>query len=71
MVHAGIYYRRDSLMARLCVEGRRRLYQFCDEHGVPYAKCGKLIVATTDAEADRLDGILARAEANGVEGCGG
>ena len=68
VVHAGIYYPRDSLMARLCVEGRRRLYAFCDDHGVPYAKCGKLIVATSEGEAGRLDGILSRAEANGVEG---
>jgi len=68
VVHAGIYYPQDSLMARLCVEGRRLLYAFCDDHGVSYAKCGKLIVATTDSEAERLDGILARAERNGVEG---
>ncbi len=68
VIHAGIYYPQGSLMARLCVEGRRLLYAFCDEHGVPYEKCGKLIVATTDAEAERLDGILARAERNGVEG---
>ena len=68
VIHAGIYYPRDSLMARLCVDGRRRLYAFCDDHGVPYAKCGKLIVATTEAEVDRLDAILSRAEANGVEG---
>ncbi len=68
VIHAGIYYKHDSLMARLCVDGRRRLYTFCDEHGVSYAKCGKLIVATNAAEAERLDGILSRAEANGVEG---
>ena len=68
VVHAGIYYAPGSLMARTCVEGRRRLYAFCDDHGVPYRKCGKLIVAADAAEAARLDGILARAEANGVEG---
>jgi L-2-hydroxyglutarate oxidase LhgO len=68
VVHAGIYYARDSLMARLCVQGRRMLYAFCDAHGVTYNRCGKLIVATTQAEAEQLASILARAEANGVEG---
>jgi L-2-hydroxyglutarate oxidase LhgO len=68
VIHAGIYYPRGSLMAQFCVAGRRLLYAFCDAHGVPYQRCGKLIVAIDDAEADRLDGILARAEANGVEG---
>jgi len=68
VIHAGIYYPKDSLMARLCVAGRRKLYAFCDERGVPYAKCGKLIVATSAKEDDKLAGIKARAEANGVEG---
>lgn len=68
VVHAGIYYPKDSLMARFCVAGRRALYTYCDAHGVPYAKCGKLIVATSVEEDARLDGILARAQANGVEG---
>lgn len=68
VIHAGIYYDAGSLKARLCVEGRRRLYDWCAEHGVPARKCGKLIVATSAEEAERLGGILARAEANGVEG---
>ena len=68
VIHAGIYYPRDSLMARFCVMGRRALYDFCRDRGVPHARCGKLIVATDAEEAGRLDGILARAEANGVEG---
>ncbi|MDE2334826.1 MAG: NAD(P)/FAD-dependent oxidoreductase [Rhodospirillales bacterium] len=67
VIHAGIYYPRDSLMARLCVAGRRRLYAFCATHGVEARACGKLIVATDAAEAERLAGIQARAEANGVE----
>src|SRR5512147_1764313 len=67
VIHAGIYYPKDSLMARFCVAGRRMLYRFCDERGVPYANCGKLIVATSDAETEMLAGIKARAEANGVE----
>jgi L-2-hydroxyglutarate oxidase LhgO len=68
VIHAGIYYPKDSLMARFCVQGRRMLYAYCDERGVPYNNCGKLIVATTPDEAERLGGIKARAEANGVEG---
>jgi L-2-hydroxyglutarate oxidase LhgO len=68
VIHAGIYYPKDSLMARFCVQGRRMLYPYCDERGVPYNNCGKLIVATTPAETEMLAGIKARAEANGVEG---
>jgi L-2-hydroxyglutarate oxidase LhgO len=68
VIHAGIYYPKDSLMARFCVQGRRELYAFCAERGVPFNNCGKLIVATDAAEAERLAGIKARAEANGVEG---
>ena len=68
VIHAGIYYPKDSLMARLCVDGRRALYAYCDERGVAYRKCGKLIVATSPEEDTMLAGIQARAEANGVEG---
>ncbi len=67
VIHAGIYYPKDSLMARFCVQGRRVLYDFCRDHGVPFRQCGKLIVATSDAEGEKLAGIKARAEANGVE----
>jgi L-2-hydroxyglutarate oxidase LhgO len=68
VIHAGIYYPKDSLMARFCVQGRRMLYDFCADRGVPHQRCGKLIVATSDDETKSLDGIKARAEANGVEG---
>ncbi|MDE2198880.1 MAG: NAD(P)/FAD-dependent oxidoreductase [Rhodospirillales bacterium] len=68
VVHAGIYYPKDSLMAFHCVRGRRMLYAFCAERGVPFNNCGKLIVATSAAETEKLAGIKARAEANGVEG---
>jgi len=68
VIHAGIYYPANSLMARFCVEGRRRLYPFCAGHGVPHANCGKLIVATNEQEDSMLAGIKQRAEANGVEG---
>ena len=68
VIHAGIYYPKDSLMARFCVQGRRMLYAFCAERGVAHSKCGKLIVATSLAENEMLAGIKGRAEANGVEG---
>ena len=50
VIHAGIYYRAGSLMARLCVEGRDALYAYCRERGIPHRKCGKLIVATSTEE---------------------
>ena len=67
VIHAGIYYPRNSLMARFCVQGRRMLYAFCRDRFVPVRQCGKLIVATDDADREKLAGIKARAEANGVE----
>jgi len=66
VIHAGIYYPAGSLMARMCVGGKRALYQYCSEHGVPHRNCGKLIVATTANEAAKLQSIRAHAEANGV-----
>jgi L-2-hydroxyglutarate oxidase LhgO len=66
VIHAGIYYPRDSLMARFCVEGRKVLYSYCDDHGVPYRNCGKLIVAATAEERNRLGSIAERARINGV-----
>ena len=67
VIHAGIYYAKDSLKARLCVTGKRQLYRYCAERGVPHRNCGKLIVATSDEEVGVLAEIQARAEANGVE----
>src|ERR1700739_4680498 len=66
VIHAGIYYPAGSLMARMCVSGKRALYEYCREHGIPHRNCGKLIVATTPKETAKLQSIRAHAEANGV-----
>ncbi|WP_459704766.1 NAD(P)/FAD-dependent oxidoreductase [Stutzerimonas marianensis] len=66
VIHAGIYYPQGSLKARLCVAGRDALYAFCDSHGVPYRRCGKLIVATDTTQLAGLDQLQAHAAANGV-----
>lgn len=68
VIHGGLYYPTGSLKARLCVQGRRALYDFLETRHVDFDKCGKLVVATTPDEADRLDAILAQAQANDVEG---
>jgi L-2-hydroxyglutarate oxidase LhgO len=67
VIHAGIYYKAGSLMARMCVSGKRALYAYCRDHGIPHRNCGKLIVATTPAESEKLQSIKAHAEANGVD----
>jgi (S)-2-hydroxyglutarate dehydrogenase len=66
VVHAGIYYRPGSLKARLCVEGSRALYEYCDQRDLPYRKNGKLIVATDERELAGLDELERRGRANGV-----
>ena len=66
VIHAGIYYKAGSLMARMCVAGKHALYRYCTDHGVPHRNCGKLIVATMPHEAEKLQSIRAHAEANGV-----
>lgn len=67
VIHAGIYYAADSLKARFCVEGRKRLYPFMEERGIEHKKCGKLIVATNTAQVAELTSIKQRAERNGVD----
>ena len=66
VIHAGIYYPKGSLKARLCVRGRDALYEYCAGHGVPYKRCGKLLVATDESQRGKLADIEARAIANGV-----
>src|ERR687894_1564614 len=68
VIHAGMYYPADSVRARHCVAGRRMLYDYCQSHGVPHRKCGKLIVATNDVELKKIEQILAQGRINEVEG---
>jgi len=66
VVHAGIYYPPGSLKARFCVAGKHALYRYCDERGIPYRRCGKLLVATAENQRPKLHAIRQQAEANGV-----
>ncbi len=67
VIHSGIYYPTNSLKHLLCVEGRRLLYAYCDSHGVAYRKCGKIVVAVDDLEAEEIAAIARRAAQNNVE----
>jgi L-2-hydroxyglutarate oxidase len=68
VIHAGIYYKPGSLKAKLCVEGAARMYAFCEERGIAFDRCGKVIVALDESELDRLDELERRGQANGVPG---
>jgi L-2-hydroxyglutarate oxidase LhgO len=68
VIHAGLYDAPGSLKATLCVAGRRRLYPYCESHGVDHRRCGKLVVAASPAQIEPLRAIERRAVANGVEG---
>jgi L-2-hydroxyglutarate oxidase LhgO len=68
VIHAGIYYKPGSYKAKLCVEGARLMMEFCEENGVRYDRCGKLIVATGEDELSRLQALYERGTANGISG---
>jgi (S)-2-hydroxyglutarate dehydrogenase len=68
VIHAGIYYAPGSLKARMCVAGARELYAYCEEREIPFERCGKVIVARSEAELPRLDELERRGRENGVPG---
>jgi L-2-hydroxyglutarate oxidase LhgO len=68
VIHAGLYYKPGSLKARMCTRGRAMLERFCEEHGVHYERCGKVIVATGEQDLPRLDELERRGRANGLTG---
>jgi L-2-hydroxyglutarate oxidase len=67
VIHAGIYYAPGSLKARLCRAGAKATKAFCEQHGIPYETCGKLLVATNDVELQRMDSLVERARLNEIE----
>jgi L-2-hydroxyglutarate oxidase LhgO len=67
VIHAGIYYPTNSLKARLCLEGRRLLYEYLNRYNLPYRKTGKLIVAVDRTEEGRIEELFDNAKANGVD----
>lgn len=67
VIHAGLYYAPGSLKARLCREGERATKEFCDEHDIPYKTIGKLVVATSALEVERMGHLAARASRNGIQ----
>jgi L-2-hydroxyglutarate oxidase LhgO len=68
VIHAGLYYPSGSLKARLCVEGRHLMYEFCERHRVPHARSGKLVVAHDEHEVRQLEALQGRGTENGVTG---
>jgi L-2-hydroxyglutarate oxidase len=67
VIHSGLYYRPGSLKAKSCVSGRKELMAFCDANAVPYEICGKVVVATSEAELPRLEELHRRGQANGLQ----
>ncbi|HBQ84722.1 MAG TPA: NAD(P)/FAD-dependent oxidoreductase [Bacteroidales bacterium] len=67
VIHAGIYYPQDSLKAKLCVAGKVLLYEYCEKYDIPFKRCGKLIVATSEEEIPVIEGVRETALRNGVD----
>lgn len=67
VIHAGLYYQKGSLKARHCVNGKRMLYDYCSAREIPFRRCGKLLVATEDAQIAQIEKLLANAAGNGVD----
>jgi len=67
VIHAGVYYTPGSLKAKFCLEGNRATKDFCDQHGIRYDACGKMLVATNNVEMERMKALWERTEANGLE----
>ncbi|MFA6549552.1 MAG: NAD(P)/FAD-dependent oxidoreductase, partial [Candidatus Margulisiibacteriota bacterium] len=68
VIHAGIYYPKDSLKAKLCVEGNRLLYKYCQEHDIPHKRLGKIIVAINNNEIRQIEDLMSKGEGNWVRG---
>ncbi len=68
VIHAGLYYRPDSLKAATCTSGREALYRFCAEHDIPHQRCGKVVVAVDESELPALEELERRGHANGLDG---
>ncbi len=68
VIHSGLYYKPGSAKARNCAEGRERMYQFCQEHGIPHDRCGKVVVAANEEELPALVELERRGKANGLAG---
>ncbi|TYO96362.1 L-2-hydroxyglutarate oxidase [Geothermobacter ehrlichii] len=68
VIHSGLYYRPGSFKARLCCHGREALYAYCERKGIPFRRCGKLVVALSPREEELLQALRQRGEANGLTG---
>ena len=68
VIHSGLYYKPGSLKAKNCSEGRELLYRFCETNNIPFKKCGKIVLATSESELDALDQLYKRGIANGLTG---
>jgi len=68
VIHSGLYYKPGSLKAKNCSDGRKLLYEFCEEHEIPFSRCGKIVVATSELELTALDELFNKGIANGLKG---